>query len=172
MVESPQVEGLTFCAGASPPARNPRRGHPPLQRGLRNEELAERRESMELLLFLFCDRIITVEPLPSSASSTDARHRTKVLLYARRVFKHRSELLRCPQVEENARTHALVSSFPQRTQKSRTAWRMRQSHARCSPFHNGGSHAAVDKAVDTIRRLTTRWLTPGWLTAVQWLGSG
>ena len=45
---------------------------------------------MELLLFLFCDRIITVEPLPSSASSTDARHRTKVLLYARRVFKHRS----------------------------------------------------------------------------------
>ena len=33
------------------------------------------------------------------------------------------KLLRCPQVEENARTCALFSIYPQRTRKSWTAWR-------------------------------------------------
>jgi hypothetical protein len=40
-----------------------------------------------------------------------------------RLLKPESKLLRCPQVEGNARAFALFSSFLSRTRKSRTGWR-------------------------------------------------
>ncbi len=67
------------------------------------------------------------------------RHLRRVLSsyvdYYQRTRTHLSESkpLRYPCSEENARTCALFSSFVQRAQKSRTAWRMTQSDANCSP---------------------------------------
>ena len=46
-----------------------------------------------------------------------------LLLDINRLLTAESKLLRCPQIEENARTCALFSSFRQRRRKSRTAWR-------------------------------------------------
>jgi hypothetical protein len=43
-----------------------------------------------------------------------------------------SKPLRCPRLEDNARTCAVFSIFPQRTQKQRTAWRRIQSAAKSS----------------------------------------
>ena len=63
-----------------------------------------------------------------------------------------SELLRCPQVEGNARACAVFSSFPQRMRKSWTAWRMTQSDA--------NSSLSTDQPVDAHTAVDKRRLTP------------
>src|ERR1035437_837474 len=77
-------------------------------------------------------RIVSKYPPEKSVKGHGAQQRQFVQHLPRahrdrrqRIVRQRaeSELLRCPELEENARTCALFSSFPQITRKSKTVWR-------------------------------------------------
>jgi hypothetical protein len=71
-----------------------------------------------------------VEPMSWKGHRLDSRPRESSLA---ELLRAESKLLRCPQVEQNARACAIFSRFLRRTRRSRTDWRMAQSDANCSP---------------------------------------